>query len=118
MRDQSYWDRFYAQPHPDLENPTTFGRLCVPLMDRGLTVFEVGCGNGRDALFMARNGFRVLASDPSTVAIDRVRSKLRKEPVPTAPRLVTRPMENLDDRHAGELDASTCGLSRMLSRRT
>ena len=105
MSDQTYWDRFYEQPHPDLLEPSSFARLCVSLLSRDDSVFEVGCGNGRDALFMARSGLRVFASDPSPMALAEVRSHIEREPFPHRPRLVARPMENLDDRHAGDLDA-------------
>lgn len=74
-------------------------------MSRDDSVFEVGCGNGRDALYMARSGLRVTASDPSHEALAEVRSRMQQEAFSHRPRLVARPMENLDDRHAGELDA-------------
>lgn len=105
MTDEPYWDRFYGRPHPDLGEPTAFARLCVSMLPRGETVFEVGCGNGRDALYMARNGLRVFASDPSHVALDEIRSRIERESFAYQPRLVARPMQDLDDRHAGELDA-------------
>ena len=105
MIDQTYWDRFYEQSHPDLLEPSSFARLCVALLSRDDSVFEVGCGNGRDTFFMARSDLRVFASDPSTVALAEVRSRIERESFPHRPRLVACPMENLDDRHAGELDA-------------
>jgi ubiquinone/menaquinone biosynthesis C-methylase UbiE len=74
-------------------------------MSRDDTVFEVGCGNGRDALHMARCGLRVFASDPSHAALAGIRAQLETESFPLPPRLVARPMECLDDRHAGEPDA-------------
>jgi SAM-dependent methyltransferase len=103
--DQTYWDRFYEQAHPDLLEPSSFARLCVSLLSRDESVFEVGCGNGRDALYMARSGLRVLASDPSPVALAEVRSRMQREPFDHRLRLVARRMENLDDRHAGALGA-------------
>jgi len=105
MSDESYWDRFYEKPHPDLAEPSSFARLCVALLPPDASVFEVGCGNGRDALYMARRGLRVLASDPSHMALAEVRSYMQRETFPHRPRLVGRPMETLDDRRAGELDA-------------
>lgn len=105
MSNQSYWDRFYEQPHPDLAEPSSFARLCVSLLSPDDSVFEIGCGNGRDALYMARSGLRVFASDPSLTALAEVRSRMQREPFPHRPRLVARPMDNLDDRHAGELEA-------------
>ena len=105
MSNDTYWDRFYEQPHPDLLEPSSFAQLCVSLLSSDDSVFEVGCGNGRDAFCMARSGLRVFASDPSPTAMAEVRSRIEREPFPHRPRLVARPMENLDDRHAGDLDA-------------
>jgi ubiquinone/menaquinone biosynthesis C-methylase UbiE len=104
MRDQAYWDRFYEQPHPDLAQPSSFARLCLSRMSPTDTVFEVGCGNGRDALYMARHGLRVFASDASHVALREVRRVSSRETFSHPPRLVARPIERLDDRHAGEID--------------
>jgi cyclopropane fatty-acyl-phospholipid synthase-like methyltransferase len=105
MSEEPYWDRFYQRPHPDLEEPSSFARVCVARLSPDLSVFEIGCGNGRDALYMARSGLRVVASDPSHVALAEVRSRMHREGLPHSPRLVARRMEDLDDRHAGELDA-------------
>jgi SAM-dependent methyltransferase len=105
MSEEPYWDRFYERPHPDLTEPTSFARLCVSRLPGDALVFEVGCGNGRDALYMARSGLQVIASDPSHSALDEVRARMQREPFPHSPRLVARPMEALDDRYAGELDA-------------
>jgi len=105
MREEPYWDRFYERPHPDLAEPSSFARVCLSKLSPDAAVFEIGCGNGRDALYLARGGLRVLASDPSPTALAEVRSRMRHEPFPHSPRLVARPMEELDDRHASELDA-------------
>lgn len=105
MSDETYWDRFYKLPHPDLVEPSSFARLCVSMLFRDGAVFDVGCGNGRDALYMARCGLRVIASDPSHVALAEVASHMQGESLQHPLRLVARPMENLDDRHAGELGA-------------
>ena len=105
MSDRAYWDRFYQQDHPDISEPTAFARHCVSLLPESSSIFEIGCGNGRDAIFMARNGLRVFASDASQVAIDGVRERAQALPSIHALRLIAQPIELLDDRLAGELDA-------------
>lgn len=42
------------------------------VLDPGLEVLDVGCGQGRNALHMASRGLRVTAIDPSPVAIEQV----------------------------------------------
>ena len=56
-----------------------FGEAPDPLLDRflglveaGAHVLDVGCGQGRNTLFLARRGRRVTAIDPSAVAIEQV----------------------------------------------
>ena len=105
MTDQAYWDHFYEQPHPDLEAPSSFARVCRSLLASGDSVFEIGCGNGRDAIYMARGGLRVFASDPSHAALAEVRARVAHESLLHPPRLVAHSMDELDDRHARDLDA-------------
>lgn len=105
MIDQVYWDHFYEQPHPDLATPTSFAQACLALLRPGESVFELGCGNGRDAIYLARNGLRVFASDPSHAALAEVRSRMDREVFAHAPQLIARSMNDLDGRHAGDLDS-------------
>ena len=103
--DRSYWDRFYRKDHPDIGAASTFARCCMSLLPVSSSIFEIGCGNGRDAVFMARNGLRVLASDASTIAIDRLREQTWALEPNHVLRLIATPVERLEDRHAGTLDA-------------
>lgn len=42
------------------------------LIDRSCSVLDVGCGQGRNAIHLARQGFNVEAIDPSNVAVDQL----------------------------------------------
>ncbi|MFS8099309.1 class I SAM-dependent methyltransferase [Lentzea alba] len=79
-RGGDWWDRFYADrgrevpffvAKPD-ENLAGY-------LDRGLLqpgrALDVGCGPGRNAIFLARNGFRVDAVDLSATAITWARER-------------------------------------------
>lgn len=44
----------------------------VHLLDPSAPILDVGCGQGRNALYLAREGRRVLAIDPSRAAIEAV----------------------------------------------
>jgi SAM-dependent methyltransferase len=74
LPDRQYWDRYYASPHPDIAEPSSFARASLERLRAGDRLFELGCGNGRDALFFARNGLRVVACDQSEVAIEKLRT--------------------------------------------
>lgn len=95
---RDYWDRFYAKPHPELREPSGFARFCAALLPVDASVFELGCGTGRDALFFARNGFAVTACDQSTTAIEQLSAFVSSNdgwPIP--PRFFVRRFEDLDD---------------------
>ncbi|WP_329459141.1 class I SAM-dependent methyltransferase [Streptomyces sp. NBC_01497] len=71
---EGFWDRFYAdrsQPVPFfVEKPDENLAACL---DQGLvatgTALDLGCGAGRNALYLAANGFDVDAVDLSPVAV-------------------------------------------------
>lgn len=73
---QACWDNFYGTEHSEIEGPPAFAQYCVSRLVSGTTVFELGCGNGRDALFLAANGLRVTACDASPVAVARLRDRI------------------------------------------
>ena len=43
-------------------------------MEAGKELIELGCGNGRDSLFFAKNGINVTGIDASETAIDELRN--------------------------------------------
>lgn len=102
--ERAYWDRFYAQPHPDIANPSTFARECMKGLGRGDRLFELGCGNGRDAVFFAKQGLRVLACDQSDVAIQQLERYFAELELPHPPQLVCGDFTRLGDEHADALD--------------
>ena len=71
-----YWDSMYR----DLTAPVTFGGgepsaevvEAARHLPNGAQVIDVGCGDGRNALFLASRGFKVTAIDISPVGIAKV----------------------------------------------
>ena len=72
--DKKYWDNYYHQHGKDkkITEPSSFAKFCLDtfLNSEKLNIVELGSGNGRDAIFFARNGHSVVAIDQSTTAID------------------------------------------------
>jgi bifunctional enzyme CysN/CysC len=66
---REHWRRFYAQDEAP-KNPSSFARLVAAHVSSPGRVLEVGCGNGRDASFLASLGFEVVAIDISEEAIE------------------------------------------------
>ena len=91
-----FWDAFYSSPHPELEHPSDFARFCLAHLAPGSAVFELGCGNGRDAMYFARMGLRVSACDRSETAIQGLRDRVERETgLPHAPTLIATAFEQL-----------------------
>lgn len=74
--DSSYWDKFYSDADGRLLIPSQFASFvaseywgCVG------SIVELGCGNGRDALFFSSLGFHVVGVDASQQAIESVVSR-------------------------------------------
>ena len=78
---QRYWKQFYSQKDPlgSLQAPSQFAAFVAQEIEPGTAVFDVGCGNGRDSLFFAALGLRVLAMDISENAIHAVRRKTSEQ---------------------------------------
>ncbi|MBW3576134.1 MAG: methyltransferase domain-containing protein [Actinobacteria bacterium] len=74
------WDRFYTGDGDDV--PHWSGQPNGTLVSEvsGLTpgtALDVGCGEGADAIWLARQGWQVTAVDPSRVALDRAAAAAR-----------------------------------------
>lgn len=65
-------DLFGSEPEPTLKD-------YIDQIGRTAPVMDIGVGQGRNALFLARKGFRVEAVDPSQVAVDLVTEQSRAE---------------------------------------
>lgn len=74
--DRDKWDRRYREgAYAERTHPSAFLEHWLPSVsvkaDDGLAA-DLGCGAGRNALFMARNGWRVDAFDVSQAGLDRL----------------------------------------------
>ena len=75
--DQTRWDRQYALS-PGADQPSSFLRQILDSdawdIPRGLAL-DVAAGTGRNAIFLAERGFRVVAIDISSIALDEARRR-------------------------------------------
>lgn len=59
------------------------------------TILDLACGTGEDALWLARRGHTVTASDASAGMIEAAREKLRAEKIASTVTLLRHPMEEI-----------------------
>ena len=69
--DSAYWNNFYHS-NPDLSKPSPFAEHVVGYLLKNnikINLFDAGCGNGRDTIFIAHNKLSTVGLDQSNVAI-------------------------------------------------
>ena len=71
----AYDDRYGVEGYYWGRRPSAMALRVLDLMppDRPLKLLDIGCGEGRNAVFFARNGYRVTAFDLSPVGIAKTR---------------------------------------------
>lgn len=67
----AYWNQYYHNQICPTQ-PSPFAQYVSTLVEPGKTLVDLGCGNGRDALFFAGQGLDVLAIDLSRAAINQL----------------------------------------------
>lgn len=67
-RDREYWNTYYSKGVCPTE-PSDFAKYVSTLVEPGRVLIDLGCGNGRDALFFAQNCVNVTGVDLSDEAI-------------------------------------------------
>ncbi|MEH6519441.1 MAG: class I SAM-dependent methyltransferase [Halioglobus sp.] len=74
INDQDYWNKFYEESG-SLSKPSSFAcHVEDKYFESGKSLLELGCGNGRDAIYFAEKGKKVSALDLSTKAIQNLSS--------------------------------------------
>jgi SAM-dependent methyltransferase len=75
-----HWNSFYAE-FGGLEDPSLFAAFVnKELLEQSL-IIDCGCGNGRDSIFFANNGHKVIGLDSSSEAISRASGRAIAEGV-------------------------------------
>ena len=83
-------------------------RAMIAAWPPGGHILEVGGGTGEDALWLARQGFRVTLTDVSPRMVALADAKLRPHGS-TAERVAAEEMENFADRHLARVGAAVQG---------
>ena len=100
----AYWDEYYSLGRPEIEAPSSFARHCRTLIQGDQRLFELGCGNGRDALFFAHQDLHVIACDQSAVAIAKLEARPDLGHFRHRPCFIAADFAALPPHHRGEFD--------------
>lgn len=87
MRDERRrWEERYGEGDwIPIDEPAAVVADAEGLLPRSGLAWDVACGSGRHALFLARRGLRVIATDLSGQALRRVSARARVEALPIFP---------------------------------
>lgn len=75
------WDSVYSSDNSFFGNePSILAKQSLRFLDEHgcKNILELGCGQGRDAIFFARNGYNVHAIDSSNIALSQTRENIAK----------------------------------------
>ena len=73
-----YWNAFYRKRNiPDY--PSQFAISLMPELYPQSYILDIGCGNGRDALFFAQHGHHVVGIDASKAGVNTALENARKQ---------------------------------------
>ncbi len=75
-QNSEYWNTFYKTRETNfLDIPSQFAVFFLNEISRDTPIIEIGCGTGRDSLFFASRGSKVIGVDGSISAVELCRSK-------------------------------------------
>lgn len=72
--DYQYWNNYYNKNMAPKE-PSKFAKDILSKLEKGKSLVELGCGNGRDSIYFASNEVDVTAIDQSDNVIENLESK-------------------------------------------
>lgn len=99
--DDAYWNRFYSHRQVEIEAPSSFAQHVIGEIRAAARLFELGCGNGRDALYFASRGLQVVACDRSQVAVEMLRARPELAAFPHRPEFLHADFVELPELYRG-----------------
>src|SRR3989338_8769959 len=91
---QEYWKK--RTERKEKRDPTEFAKQCAEfLRDKSSkTLLYLACGDGRDSIFFAKQGYEVTAADVSPVALQILKKKISEEKI-TNIKIIEQNLQNL-----------------------
>jgi SAM-dependent methyltransferase len=86
LEDQARWDERYREGDwADIDVPATIIKDAEAWLEPPGLALDVACGAGRNSLFLARRGFRVVSIDISWEGLRRLTDRARDNALPIQP---------------------------------
>lgn len=76
--DYKYWNEYYKKNIAPSE-PSNFAKDILKYLESGKKLIELGCGNGRDAIFLSNNKIDVVAIDQCESSINNLKSSVSSD---------------------------------------
>jgi len=70
--DKSYWDQYY-QKNSKPFNPSDFANFVVKKVEKNSSIIDIGCGNGRDSIYLSKSNLKTLGVDQSKIVINNLK---------------------------------------------
>ncbi|MBU0711496.1 class I SAM-dependent methyltransferase [bacterium] len=97
---KNYWESLYLRQNADLK-PSLFAKYIADnFFKEGKSLIELGCGNGRDAIFFANEGIDVLAIDQCENEIEFLKNRFSN---PKNVRFLCGDFTNLDNNESFDI---------------
>lgn len=76
----NYWEEYYKN-NQDPVDESPFARFVVPFLKNGGSLYELGCGNGRDSIFFEKFGVNIVAFDQCENEINYLNDKYKSDSI-------------------------------------
>ena len=71
---KDFWENYY-KTHKNPDNESPFARFVLPFLKENSFLYELGCGNGRDCIFLNKTGINIIAFDQCENEINYLNDK-------------------------------------------
>ena len=78
MKKYYYWNKYYKKVKFTKTSPSNFSKFCYDKFikkSKKKKILDIGCGNGRDAIFFFEKGLKVTGIDKSSTAIKIIKER-------------------------------------------
>ena len=79
INDKEYWNKFYNKNSLPFEKSDFAEFILNNYIEKGKSLIEMGCGNGRDSIYFAKNGVKVVGIDQTENEINFLNSKFKND---------------------------------------